>query len=386
MQRRRNYHKSPLYYPDDKDMRDFLRSTPVGERKLRLFLAFRGIMVPKDISREELTIRISRLILGWNELNNLVDLVDLGEEQEKSTFSDIQYAGSLSLAKDALEKVREERQQVEKESYRISMSNGKIIAAVDYIQIDTSKTPLLQGRPATLKVEIEQHNGKLRVTHTSNDTSKAVVRALLDQLKSLRGEDSKEVKLSSISLACVLNAGLRVDFFKRLAHGIDGFEYERATSVKVARLPIVDSSISDVANEPDGDDLESEERDNSTSEAVLKNVILQGFDVEKSDHYQKLLDAGFFVSNLTWDSIETATKDRLSFSAGFKNAETTEGFEFKVNYRVNFDNGDYKVRDKLPASEMDCLKRNICMSADSAFNDICKIATENDAGPAQQEV
>lgn len=384
MQRRRNYHKSPLYYPDDKDIRDFLRSTPVGERKLRVFLMLRGIMPPKMASQEELIERISRLTLGWNDLTALVDLVDLGEKQEKIAFADINFSGKLEEARDALDKVKELRQQPQKESYKISAINGKIVASIDYIETDTSKTPMLQGRPATLKLEIEEHKGNLRITHTSNETSKEVVKEFLEQLKTMRKDDGDEIKASSISLADILDTRLRVEFFKKLAHNIEGFEYERATSVKVARMPLLkaigESGIEDPADEESHEDATEE-----TKEVVLRNAILQGFNVEKSDHYQKLLEAGFFVSNLTWDSIEIGSKDRVSFTAGFKKNETAEVFEFKVNHRVIFDNGEYKVRDKLPTPALEGLKRKICHSADFALIAIRRIATENDAGPAPQD-
>lgn len=382
MHRRRNYHKSPLYYPDDKDVRDFLRSTPVGERKLRTFLMLRGIMPPKSSSKEEMIERISRLTLGWNDLSALIDLVDLGEKQEKNAFTDISYKGEMDEVKDALDKVKESRQGPQKESYKISMKNGKVIASVDYIEMDNSKTPMLQGRPATLKIEIEKHDGNFRVTHTSNEVSKEVVRELLEQLKSMRKNEDHEIRASTISLAEILDTHLRVEFFKELAHKIEGFEYERATSVKVARIPL---SLNGTDDKDEPSDNESDNVPEETNQAVLNNVILQGLDVEKTDHYQKLLESGFFVSNLSWDSIETTTKDRISFSAGFRKAEKAEGFEFKVNHRVSFDNGEYRVRDKLPASSREELTRKICQSADRALATVKSAALERDEGPAPQE-
>ena len=378
MSSNRSYHKSPLYFPDDKDIKDFLESTNPPVRKLRNFLATKGIFPSKGLSKEAIHDRVSNLLFGWKQLSELVEIVDLGEKWEKNTFSNVDFKGDFQLVSDAFEAVKEGRQLKNKERYKITRRDSKLEVEVDYLQIDSSRTPMLQGQPAKLYIEIEASDGGLRVTHTSNDTARKVMECFHGELGELHKDESGEhieIPTSNLTLKEILNPKLRVQFFTSMAKGIDGYEYVAATNVKVARFPKTEND-----EEPDKSGFDPEEE-----EQHIKNVILSGIDVEHSRHYDQLLDAGFFVGSLTWECTQLSTSDRISFTAGFRKAEEGIGFEFKVNHRILYEDGDYSTREPIKPMMMADMRNRLCESALDALDEIVELAEKNDPGPAKEE-
>lgn len=374
----RKYHKSSLYYPDDKDLYDFLNASSPSLQKLRAYLTIRGVYLSKDAKKDDYYNNISRLPLSWTDLTELVDLVDLAEKKEKSTFTTYDYTGpstSISVAFTAVSKLRSD---IEKESYKITQKNGVIIVDVEYIDIDNSKTPMLQGRPAALRIELTAENGKIKTTHTSNEAAADILKTFEAELAKLNIDDSGEptkVKSSRISLRSILDPKLRVEFFTNLIKSLAGFDYNTTTNVKVARMPKNLSIESD----------EDEEKLSDEEEQRIKNVIIQGVNIQETSQYQDLLDEGFFISQITWESIERVSRDKVSLSAGFKNGEEGEGFEYKVNFRYLEEKGVYSTKDKVLPMKVADYDKVIQESASVSLDAILAIAVNSPTEPAEKD-
>lgn len=339
----RKYHKSYLYYPDDKDIFDFLDASKAQLRKIRSFIQRRGLYLSKSAPVEAYYKYISCLPLSWDDLVELVDLVELNEKKENNTFTDFSFKGDFDLVSEAFNKVNEYRSDKNKERYKVTQQNGKVIIEVEYLEIDTSKTPMLQGRPATLTIEVEQVGESIRATHTSNETANRILQSFQGFLEeSNLDEEGKTIKVesSTISLEDILDPELRVKFFTNLTHTLEGFDYHSTTNVRVARIPkdaLVGNSDGD-----DDDDLTQEDDDDK-----IKNVIIQGISIESTPQYRDLIKSGFYISNISWESIEKSSNDKVAFSAGFAKPDSAVGLDYKILHRQVMDGGVYTAREKV---------------------------------------
>lgn len=214
--------------------------------------------------------------------------------------------------------------------------------------MDTSKTPMLQGRPATLAIEVSKQGGVIRATHTNNELAGNILlgfQGVLEQSYFGPNGEQKYVTSTAISLKDVLDPSLRVLFFKKLSRNLVGFEYVTTTNVKVARMPKRFSAIIEDVEDEEQNELNDEE------EQKIKNVIFQGIHLESTQQYNDLLAEGFYISSISWDSTDLDSKDRVAFTAGFAKPEETTGFEYKIQHRQVLDNGKYLPKEKvLPMS------------------------------------
>ena len=339
----RKYHKSYLYYPDDKDIFDFLDASKAQLRKIRSFIQRRGLYLSKSATVDTYYKYVSCLPLSWDDLVELVDLVELTEKKENNTFTDFSFKGDFDLVSEAFNKVNEYRSDKNKERYKVTQQNGKVIIEVEYLEIDTSKTPMLQGRPATLTIEVEQVGESIRATHTSNETANRILQSFQGFLEeSNLDEEGKTIKIesSTVSLEDILDPELRVKFFTNLTHTIDGFDYHSTTNVRVARIP-KDALVGN-SDEDEDDDLDQDDDDEK-----IKNVIIQGISIESTPQYRDLIKSGFYISNISWESIEKSSNDKVAFSAGFAKPDSAVGLEYKILHRQVMDGGVYTAREKV---------------------------------------
>lgn len=77
------YFKASDYYPDDKDIYDFLDSQTRSINPLLTFLKSKNIFASKLSDKEYLQNYIALLYLDWESANRLVDIVDIRETDEK---------------------------------------------------------------------------------------------------------------------------------------------------------------------------------------------------------------------------------------------------------------------------------------------------------------
>ena len=242
--------------------------------------------------------------------------------------------------------MNEHRSDKNKERYKVTQQNGKVIIEVDYLEIDTSKTPMLQGRPATLTIEVEQVGDSIRATHTSNETANRILQSFQGFLEESNvDEEGKIIKVesSTISLEDILDPELRVKFFTNLIHALDGFDYHSTTNVRVARIPKdALAGNSDDNDDNDDDDLAQEDDDEK-----IKNVIIQGISIESTPQYRDLIKSGFYISNISWESIEKSSNDKVAFSAGFAKPDAAVGLDYKILHRQVMDGGVYTAREKV---------------------------------------
>jgi hypothetical protein len=374
----KKYHKSALYYPDDKDIYDFLQASNASARKLRAYLLKRGVYLAKDATTDMHCKYVSRLSLAWHDLVELVDLVDLAEKKEKNTFTDLKYKGDFSKITSAFEDVKANREDTKKEEYKITQENGNVVVEINYIEIDNEKTPMLQGRPSSLKIVIEPENGGIRATYNSNERASQIVREFAKSLEKINTDDngeSKSIETSQISLKSILNAELRVSFFTNLIRSIEGFDYISTMNVRVSRIP-------QQPKNPDDDDPPKLDPD---QEQQIKNVIIQGINIQSTKQYKELIETGFFISNITWESVEKESKDRVSLSAGFKNPDEADGFEYKINYRYVLDKGLYGQKEKILPFKIPSYNKAIQQSSMDALGALLDTIRQNPTPPAPRD-
>lgn len=235
--------------------------------------------------------------------------------------------------------VRDERHEPKREVYRIFEHNNEVDIYVTYLDVDTSKTRVLQKREKELHITATQTDSGWSFRHTDTDRAKNIVKEIVAKIGEATNQESvteKDIDISNIS-----DNNLRVSFFKQTMSGIENFRLIDVTNIKVDRL----------TKDNRGDD---EEDDEEELQEKLKKVVMYGVDLFTTPEFQELVNQGFFISGAQWKSEKTdAQGERVEFSAGFNLPTEGKEFVYKVLgvYRLDDSGNLLQTREKAYGSE-----------------------------------
>lgn len=118
------FYKSSDYYPDDKDIYDFLSSTGASHPLMLDFLADCGIFCSAKNTKEDVQHYLSYLFLSWPKAVRLLELVDNRDTEEHLTTSDIPLVTDMDTVRAAIESVKKYRSEKDRENYVGALKDG----------------------------------------------------------------------------------------------------------------------------------------------------------------------------------------------------------------------------------------------------------------------
>ncbi len=362
------YFKAAEYYPDDKDIYDFLDSQSRTTDVMLTYLRSRGIFAAKQAAKEELQRYVSLLHFDWQSAVLLVDTVDLRETQDTFTNRKAAIPVDAEAVTDAIQAVQNDRQQRKREVYRTTRDGEAVVAHIRYLDVDTSKSRVLQKRERDLEIRITPSAEALSITHTECDRAKVIVENVLDAL--LTKQEMTEFNDRRIDLSSVRDHRQRLDFFIRMMREMPGMTLLDVSNIKIDRVPAT----------AEGSDDEADEEATEEAHEKLRRVVLMGEQLLLTREFRELTDRGFFISSANWLTEKNDGHGiKVEFHAGF--GESAEGRDF--SYKVL---GEYHRND---AGEMQVERKRVFGSdrlvyqkalEDSAFAALAAIESRGDDG------
>ncbi len=362
------YFRSSFYYPDDKDVFDFLDSTNASVDAMLKFLRSQGIFAADGESREHLCDYISLAYLNWPTAELLVDIVNVREIEDSTTNETYKWDGQFGKILNALNGVRDARSTLKRESYTIDGTSEKYSIGVKYIDVETGRTRLLQEREKGLSIEVFKIPDGFKVRYDNVPRAFEILQEFVEMLKEEVPEEKRqEITPSSINLAEVSTALGRVEFFKKLMDGVVGVTLREVIQIRVERLPRASR---------DHDDEESEAIDEA-----LRKVVMYGTGLWDAPEFKDLINKHFYVNHATWRSeMQNPEREHVELSAGFSEPKECRGFHYKIHGMFKRDDeGNLRtVREPVPTLLQDQLKEAIESSAATALASV--LGPENSRG------
>lgn len=332
------YFKASDYYPDDKDVYDFLNSQTRSITPLLYFLRSLNVFGSKGAEKEDLQQYISLMYLDWDSANRLVDITDIRDTEPKVRNTKFNISSQTDEIIAVTKRVKDGRHQKMREVYNISKHGDDVDIHVTYLDIDTSRTRVLQKRERELTITATATKEGLAFRYTDSERARSIIDKIINTISEKNA--IKEVPERNIDISHIKDSEARVKFFKKLMTDISGFKLIDVKKLNVTRF----SSLSD--NEEDEIEDEVEEK--------LKKVIMYGGDLLTTTEFQDLAKQRFFISGAIWKSERVDGKEeRVEFSAAFNNASEGKEFAYKVIgvYRLD-DNGKFtETREKVFGAE-----------------------------------
>lgn len=352
------YFKASDYYPDDKDIYDLLDSQTRSIDPMLIFLRNRNIFASKDAEKSTLQSYISLLYFDWESASRLVDIVDIRDTEQKSIHSKYVVDISSDRIHALANNLKVERGEPRREVYQIIKNGDEIDLKITYLDVDTSKTRVLQKKEKEIQITATRSTDCWCFRHTDNERAKDILKAFIQKI----GQDTNQADIpqKSIEIGHMGDNAQRVSFFKKTMSEMEGFRLIDVSNLKVDRLP----------REAQAEEEAEVEED---VEEKLRKVVMYGIDLFTTSEYQNLVRQGFFISGAQWKSQKTDGKGELvEFVAGFNSPSEGKDFAYKVLgvYRVDDTGNLMQTREKAFGAEKKEYLTALESSAHKALNTI----------------
>lgn len=352
-----------FFFATDKDIYDALSSKKKRFTKDVLIdiCKKRGILISTSEIRSDLISYISMLPHDFNDVDSLMKLIIANTRSERKTSSEIQSEISNSNINSVVNTLKRDREKYGEKYTVITEAKDKVIIKVEYSIQDFGMTRLRQRFEKEDYIEILKENGVTKFRRPANERNNEIFK---DLIKEVKRTNSDTIKEQDISLSGFKNPELRTLFFVKLVNGIENMDLSDVTHIRVSSFK--EANVFE----------ESEYSDESkgTKEVLIghvKRAALDGVGLLYSAEYQSLKERGFFISSITWNSIEkSGIGDKIQFEASFEFPEECNSFVYNVRgfYKKGLDgysNTKYPLKDLSQSSYL----RLIESSAKNSFEE-----------------
>lgn len=325
-----NYIQLSRYFLDDKDIHDLVSGGGVSNRFLLEFLRRRGIFLPepdKNWFREDLINEFSRQQFSWNDISEFNREITSADREEKVETCKLTGVVATVDIQALVMDLQTRRSTAKGEQYRFKkQSDSSVAIDVAYTEVDPLLARPFQKREKALDIEVQNINGEVSIRYSSNPRASQIVEVLSGLICQ---QDPKAIKSQRISFSGLKDPVLRSEFFTQLMDRVSGF---RVIDVQDVR---VDNRVGNDSEIEDGDagiDYDAEEKE--TAAAVVKGLIKKaaftGVSVLTSEIYNRLREGGYFITSLSWKSLELGSNHEVEFRAEMSDPVKFDGFKFDV--------------------------------------------------------
>lgn len=312
-----------FFYFDDKDVFDALMSEKrrISNEALVQFLRGKGIVVSKQMSREELCDYISTWFRDYQTLESL----SLGERKKRETAKFESEEVSPKNPEDCIscEDVRTAIDQLKNSISGQGQSlvlepdgDGKVTNLIwTRDVIDFSQTPLRQRTRRSDKIQIlRAESGKVYVRTPTHESCASLRSAFVSELHSVTGH---EFSRTDIRIKENASPEERIAFFLDILNGMPSYTPQTVTVVNLVS--------NEAEADDDGNDIEAEDQARVDFQGLLQ-AKLRGGRLLETPEYQDLKERGFSPSEIRWWATEPDGRTLVLFWFGFSNAKEGTGF------------------------------------------------------------
>lgn len=362
------------YYATDRDIFEALSSKKKKfSKELLIELCHdRGILVSDTMSRESLIEYVSTLPHDYHDFDYLCKLVLPNHKAEKITYDNIPVTVKIEDIKTNVDSVSVKRESYGENFTVVSESENKTIIKVEYTEMDYSMTRLRQRKPKEAFIEVINEDGATKIRRPANERVDKIVSEIISNVKD---DDGNEVKKDNIDLSNIHDSYIRTKFFTDLISDLDDMYLHDVKYIKVDNLKtnIVEVSEDNISDDNEEAIIEQEFL------GYVKKAALDGEGLLQSEEYQSLIDSGFFISSIVWQSIEDKVDGKkIEFEAAFDNSSTCTGFKYNARGSYNFNDGKFTIT-KRPFKEHEKAKyfKIIEKKAKELMDEIISSISEN---------
>lgn len=308
-----------LYSVNDKALYDALHQSQLTKNDLKdLFLA-RGIVIPSDASREDLSKYFSRLIHDYYDYKALAKILGSRGRRDKSTVSYIDVPGiGVEQVQEAALELNDMIGDLDANS-QVKIIGNKVEVVVNYREVNFNKNEFRQvdEREAVLSLEVE--GDKLVIRSPLTDVVESFKGMLVSTLSDSLG---KELEIESINMEGIQEPEKRTEFFERLIKSLDGLKFRDVTDVYIFHPKNLEDNLDD-------EDGEEDDSDSVDLGVHITRASLKGEKVLQSEELRGLYEKGFYIWKIIWQSDDGShDSDIFEFEAQFKDAENFTGFSY----------------------------------------------------------
>jgi hypothetical protein len=329
---RKNIIESSIYFTPREIFDALMSSKKTMTTAILIELARdRGLIVSHEDSREDIIKYLSTFVYDYYDLNVLIEHITPSHKKEKlktTQLDTVIEVNDLIKASKDISNNQEDKTRVT--TTKDIKEPNKTILKIEWEDIDLSKTRLRQKAPKESIVEFVEENGIMKVSKASNEKVDEVLQSIISKISKKKAIEIKEEKINLYGFSFEE----KTEYFTKLINSVDNCTLSDVVKVSV--------------NKEDSFD-EEEEMINIITNASFKGVGLLG-----TGEYQKLKDAGYFITSIIWQSIENKNNgNKIEFEASLIISKECEELTFapKVIFRSNGEKGYTKSRRPLKDDE-----------------------------------
>ncbi len=311
-----------IYHISDKELYEGFVSAKkqLSDIGLRKLAAQRGILYAGNATREQLCDWLSVLTYDYHAINEIADLLSHGQRRVRCTRSSLvmDTPPEPSMVALVLDKLRDAYASSETGILKISRDSEEAMSVhMQYTETDLSRTTLHQKQERTAEFQIVVNDDEITIRAPSTDMG---ARLVTDLRNALSKESNQNVNANDIALSGITDPHGRTQFFTDLMASLPSMVTETVVKVRV-------SSEIDIATDRD-DEEGVEDFDVADTFAKVLRAELDGSDLIETAEYQRLIDSGFFITDVRFRSRDTTTGHVVEFIAGFSTPADATGFHF----------------------------------------------------------
>lgn len=319
-------------YATDKDIYDLLLSSKLKltDKIIREFALERGIIFSPDDDKRYMAESLSITPFSYHDIKFLIEKGTINSRQEKLTSTTIKEAKDSEITPLECKKLLNQMNSHEESIVSHINKNNELEVTVRYIDIDYSKTALLQKQKKQFKINISKNNNELRLLAPANDKSNEIINKLKKAI-----EETKKTTLNveKIDLQPLYEKKLLSDFFGILITSIPDNHLDNVTNLRVSNTSKTETS--DMNFDEENEDIES-----AKALGMVNDILMKGSNLVSSDEYQTLRKRGYIITSISWETKEKKDPyNKLSFSAEFDKENKT--FKFLPKGFYSNKNGTY---------------------------------------------
>lgn len=272
--------------------------------QLRKYALDHGFIVPENIEREALCLRIASIPFDHIMLQELSELLKTESRPPKTSSQKVEGEISPDTLRNLLSELKGKRQRDE---INVSIkANGSPVVRVKYVDIDHNITRLKQRKPKEASIEIDTtSDGKTTLRYPSDERIKEIVNCLLDTI-----DEKENISRARFSLTLFDFTPAQInDFFFRLISNIEDLPLDHVIKIGIHKSASLE-----------GDET-NEEEDDEVSQSLVSQInkaTMSGNDLLASREIQDFLREGrYYIHTIRWQTQIISLRDN--------NDQPTEG-------------------------------------------------------------
>lgn len=338
-----------LYFMDDKNIRDGLLAQRVKVEHLFNILLDKGIMVPRDSTKEDLLDVISKVRFDYFDYCYLCKLLENPDRRDSQSTSEIPQECTASNVSKAFNDVKKSMIDNGVDLTLIAGNDGGYRIEANYVEVDYSKAPMRQRtrKKGIINIEVDKHNGETSIRFPATEVGKKFKSEFVQAISKQFSEPLAPIEIDYE----YTTAMQRTKFFTTLIH-LDGYEVFDVVNVGVQN----------------NSDMDDEEKDFT---GQVRKAVLSGEALLTSKIYDSFPSEHYHIYKIVWKIREINSthgvnaSDCFTVEAQFDDINKSKGFRYQVKSVQRYSRGSLNATHSniMEKQEVDNISKLIFKTA-----------------------